>query len=186
MLRRACLALVAGAVLAAAPATAQAPEAPASAVLTLDQERLFTESRFGQRVLARHDEARRALLAENQALEAQLEAEERDLTARRPGLAPSEFRSLADAFDVRAEDIRTRQGAKEQVLRQELNAEQQRFFAAAGPVLEQLLRDRGASVILVPQAILIAVAPIDITDAAIARLDEVLGDGLAPVNAPGD
>ncbi len=183
--RRAFLALLAG-VAAIPPALGRAQEATPQAVLTLDQERLFAGSRFGRRVLAAHDEARRALLAENRTLEAQLEAEERDLTARRPGLAPSEFRRLADAFDVRAEDIRARQGAKEQVLRQELGAEQQRFFAAARPVLEQLARDRGAAVIVVPQVILVAVAPIDITDAAIARLDEVLGDGLATSEAGGD
>ncbi|MFN6978121.1 MAG: OmpH family outer membrane protein, partial [Gemmobacter sp.] len=59
-------------------------------------------------------------------------------------------------------------------------AERQRFFEAALPVLGQLARDAGAVAILTDQAIVLSFDRIDITDAAIARLDAVLGTGEGP------
>jgi Skp family chaperone for outer membrane proteins len=114
---------------AAAPAAAQAA-LPQSPVLTLDEERLFTGSAFGKRVLAELMAAERELAAENRALEEELVA-----------------------------------------------AERQRFFEAAVPVLGDLAREAGAVAILSRQAIILSFDRIDVTDAAIARLDATLGDG---------
>ena len=83
-----------------------------SAVLTVDPERLFAESQFGKAAVARLEAAQQDLLNENKKLEAALEAEEKDLTARRPALAAEDFRKLADAFDKKAEEIRAARLAK--------------------------------------------------------------------------
>ena len=158
---------------AAAPAAAQAPDLPASPVLTLDQDRLFGESRFGRQVEARQEAAQQELIAENRALEAQLVEEERRLTERRSVLAPEAFREQAEAFDTRVETLRRAQEAKSRALLARYDAERQRFFEAALPVLAAIVRDSGASVILSDQAIVLSFENIDITDAAIARLDEI-------------
>jgi Skp family chaperone for outer membrane proteins len=51
------------------------------------------------------------------------------------------------------------------------------FLAAAGPVLEQMMREAGAAVILERRSVFVSANAIDITDEAIERLDASVGSG---------
>lgn len=155
-----------------------------SPVLTLDQDRFYLESAFGQAASARTKADESALLAENQSIFAALEAEEKDLTARRAALAPDEFTQLANAFDAKAENIRAAQDAKGADIARQRNDDQRRFFDAALPVLAEVMAEMGAVAILDKQAIILSFEKIDMTDAAIARVDAVLGDGGAVPQKP--
>lgn len=175
------------AALVAAPAMAPAQETVtplvgAGPVLVLDQDRLFGESRFGKAVLARHQAAIQALQQENRRIEADLEAEERDLTERRAKLPALEFQQLASDFDAKAEAIRKAQAAKSNDIQRRLDQERQQFVDTVRPVLQSLMQDSGASVIIDGRAVFFAVPGLDVTDAAIARMDQVLGDGPAPAS----
>ncbi|MDZ4069726.1 MAG: OmpH family outer membrane protein, partial [Tabrizicola sp.] len=158
-----------------------APDAvPESAVLTLDQDRLFAESAFGKAAIAREAEAVSALAAENLRIEKELEAEERALTARRPNTPKEEFASLAAAFDTKVERIRTEQDAKSRDIARARDVDRQRFLQSAVPVLGDLLADQSAVAIIDKGAIILSLSAIDVTDLAIQRVDSVLGDGSAP------
>ena len=102
-LRRLCVALV---LIGPAPNVGLAQEVR-SPILTIDSDHLYSESAFGQRVLREIEAQTTALAEENRTLEAQLETEERALTAQRDAMAAAEFRALADAFDARVRGIRT-------------------------------------------------------------------------------
>lgn len=170
----------------AAPASvvlAQDIVAP-SAVLTVDPERLFAESRFGKAALARLDHDQSQLLAENKKLEAALEAEEKSLTERRPTLPVEEFRKLADAFDVKAEDIRAARLAKSRNLTTNRDADRQRFLKAAVPILGDMMGEMGALVILDKKTVFLSFERVDVTDRAIARIDSLLDDLLQPKPVP--
>lgn len=159
---------------------AQAQPAPALAgIAVLSQEQLFSGSAFGKALLARDEAARRALQAENQRLDAALEAEERDLTTRRPGMTPQEFGALAAAFDTKVKGIRAAQEAKVRDLAREADQGRQTFAEAARPVLESLMRETGAAVLLDRSTVVMLRDGADLTAAAIARMDGVLGDGAA-------
>lgn len=149
----------------------------ASELRTLDQDRLFRESRFGQRVSRQLEEASRALAAENRRLESELVARERELTELREEMSPEEFGPLAEEFDTRAEEIRSTQEEKSRAITRRNEAERQRFFEAAVPILRDLLEEMGAVAILDSRAVVLASRRIDITDEAIARLDATLGAG---------
>ena len=146
-------------------------------VYTLNQERLFADSLFGQRV--RHEvETRSGIIAgENRRMEQELKDEEAQLTEKRPSLAPAEFRSLADAFDKKVESIRTGQAAKTRDLNKWSETERQRFFKAAFPVLLKLAQEVGASVILDQRSAIISSDQVDITDRAVKRMNETIADG---------
>lgn len=161
----------------AGPVSAQNPSAPGSPVVTLDQDRLFAESRFGRSVLARNEAEEAALAAENRKLEAAFEAEERSLTDLRARMAAAEFRKLADEFDARVEEVRRAQEARFRVLARQRDEDRQTFTETALPVLGRLMNEMGAVVILDRGAIVLSFDRIDITDDAIARLDAELGDG---------
>lgn len=185
---------VAGQDSAAVPAPAEGPATKAEAlpVLTLDRERLFSGTRFGQAVIARFDAEAKALQAENRRIDSALEAEERALTDRRATTAAEEFRALAAEFDAKVEKLRAAQDTKSRDLARQRDEARQQFYDTALPVLGKLMSDLGAVAIIDRGALIISFERFDITDEAIARIDEVLGDGSqlptpeAPAPAPAE
>ena len=163
----------AAAIAAALPclAVAQSP----SPVLTLSQDRLYVASEFGQRVQAELEAASQELSAENRRIEAALIDEEQRLVADRANLPAEEFRALADDFDERVTGIRRAQEQKASAIQRRADAERARFFELAFPVLLRLVEETGAVAILDNSAVIFSVRQIDITEAAIERVNAEIG-----------
>jgi len=166
-----CLAVLAG---LNGQAVAQQEQAP-PAVLTLNQERLYANSLFGQRVRDDLEAASAALAAENRQIETALVAEEAQLVEDRATLDPEEFRKLAEEFDTRVTGIRRAQVEKREALQRAADAERLRFFDMAFPVLFELAEDSGALAILNQNAVILSSRAIDVTDRAIAQVDAAFG-----------
>ena len=187
MARLACLLLVFAAALAGVGAAAQ--EAPRSAInlpspiLTLDPERVYSGSLWGERVAADIDAELQALAAENERIALELTAEERDLTDRRATMAADEFRAAADAFDAKVSEIRRTQDAKSRDLARRADAEKLAFYQALLQPMSEVLTARGAVAILDRAAIFLASDTIDVTDEVIARANALLGAG--PISGRG-
>lgn len=160
-----------------APAPAQQLGLVQSPILTIESDRLFSESAFGRRVAQSIEEEGEALAAENRRIEAELTAEERELTEMRPSMDPLEFRALADAFDARVQQIRRTQDGKARALSQRDDEARVRFLQAAAPVLEAMMREAGAAVILERGSVFLSANATDITEIAIERIDEAIGEG---------
>jgi Skp family chaperone for outer membrane proteins len=171
---------------APAPGAVGRIEVP-SPILTIDQDRVYAASRFGQRV-TRELEARAAeLAAENRRIETDLAAEELALTEVRPTLSAEDFRARADAFDARVVAIREAQDGKARALGSLRDAAREAFWNDSLPVLGRILADRGAVAILDRRVVFVAANAIDITEDVVAALDAALGDGpgLDALPAPG-
>ena len=153
--------------------------APASSILTVDQDRLFNESLWGKRIQAELDAASRALQAENRKIESALTAEEKKLTDKRITTAPADFRTLADEFDKRVTEIRAAQDGKARDLTARRDTERKTFFDAVLPIMGEVMTARGAVAILDNRAIFLSVTSIDATEAIVAAIDNKLGDGSA-------
>ena len=155
-----------------------------SGVVIIDQERLFSESRYGGQVKAELDRASALISAQNRKTEQALAAEEQALTRRRATLAPDAFRVLADDFDARVTALRQESDRTERGLTAWREREQQIFLQAIVPVLGELLQENGADAILDKQSVFLYSERIDVTDRAIARIDARLSDaGLSPDSA---
>lgn len=175
------IATVTGIALALASPLAAQEAVPANGVLLLDQDRLFSDSRFGQRLLGELDAKTKELQTENRKLEADLEAEEKNLTERRATLPPEEFRTLADAFDAKVKAIRVARDAKSNDLAAQREAARKTFIQTAVPILAEILSERGAAAIIDRSAVVLSFDRIDITDLAIARVDALLAPDGATV-----
>lgn len=147
-----------------------------SPILTIDSERLYRDSAFGQSVLREIEAQTSALVEENRALETQLETEELALTEQRQTLPAEEFKELADAFDARVQGIRREREAKGREVSSLLEQQRDQFLGIAIPVLEAIMREAGASIVLEKRSVFISANAIDITDTAIERIDAVLPD----------
>lgn len=165
----------------AVPVVAQDPSGIVQApILMMDRDRLFAETLYGRAVEAQFQADSQTLIAENLRLEQALEEEERALTDKRASLPAAEFQSLATAFDQKTEAIRAAQDQKSRAITSKREQDQQRFLQAAIPVLGDLMREAGAVAIFDQNTVILSLRGVDITDAAIARIDAVLGDGSGP------
>ncbi|WP_171054564.1 OmpH family outer membrane protein [Roseovarius arcticus] len=148
-----------------------------SQILVLDPDRLFAESQVGQRLTDQYQSERDALIASNRELEAQLRGEEQALTASRSTMSATDFRAEADAFDARVRSIRTENERKARDLERGRELAPLALMRMAEPILIQVMRDTGGQIILDNRQVLLRADAIDITDLAIARVDETIGDG---------
>jgi len=171
----ACVAL---AVMGATPLAAQGTQAApvGSAILTIDSERMFLNSDFGKRVAREIEQRGTELAAENRQIEAELADAEQELTDRRATMTPEAFRPLANAFDTRVQETRREQAVKTRALNELLGQEREAFLRAAGPVLQALMAEVGATVVLERRTVFISSNASDITARAIERINATLGE----------
>ncbi|MDC0115879.1 OmpH family outer membrane protein [Octadecabacter sp.] len=149
----------------------------APAILTMDVDRLFARSQFGERIRREYQEGSEALANENGIISDALRREELALAAQRPSMDPALFRTEAEAFDDKAQGIRRAQDAKRRDLEETLNTGREQFLLVTGPILEKLLLDSGASAILERRTVVISLGTIDVTDVAVERINAAIGDG---------
>ena len=154
-----------------------AVQALGRAVLTVDQEAMYRQSRWGLRAQAELAAQSRQVAADNDRAFADLVADEDALTAARATLSPEEFRARAARFDERVVAVRAERQAALEALTQTAERDRALFFQAAAPVLGRVMAARGALVVLDQRTVLIADERIDATAATIAALDAELGDG---------
>ena len=145
-----------------------------SPVLVIDSQQLFSQSVLGQRIQSDLEAAQDALNAKNEDIVAELEAEELALTQKRAEMEPDEFRELAEAFDAKAQRIRRERAAELQQLGLRLEEERQAFLTAVVPVLEEMMREAGAAVVLEKRDVLLHVRAVDVTGLAIERVNQSL------------
>lgn len=150
-------------------------------LLTLDTDRLLTDSAAGRAIDADLAEKSAALASENRRIEAELAEQERDLSDRRSSLSTEEFRAEAAAFDDKVNTIREEQDAKLRDLQTRSEDARRTILEAANPVLGSIMQDTGAVAILEKSSVIVALQAIDITDLAIQRLDAAMGGDTPPV-----
>lgn len=165
-------------------AASQEGEAASPPILTLNQERLYSSSAFGQRVRRELEAASVALAAENRRIEAALVAEEKQLTEDRGKMDPEAFRALAEDFDERVTGIRRAQVDKRNSLQREADTERARFFELAYPVLLDMVKETGALAILNQSAVILSSRQIDVTELSIERVDAAIGAAARPPEPP--
>ncbi|KAB7615883.1 OmpH family outer membrane protein [Amylibacter sp. SFDW26] len=150
-----------------------------SNVATIDQERLFNGSAYGQSFTAKLQKDTNALADENRRIEQELVSEENDLTQKRKELSNVEFRKLASTFNEKVEKIRAEQALKTNELNATLIQARRAFFKLAQPIIIDLMQERGIKFILNNQAIFISTSDGDITDEAIERINTSLSSSPA-------
>ncbi len=142
-----------------------------SPILTIDRDRLLAETQAGSETIAELERLAQALAAENSEIEDALIAEESALTEQRATLKPEEFRALADAFDARVQQLRAEQDEKARLLNRQRDEAPAQFFNEVAPILSEIVREKGAVVVIDLRQVFLSVRGIDITDEAIARIN---------------
>lgn len=172
---RPALFALAAAALAAALGAAGPGAPPAAAepptILIVDRERALRESAPATRLAEAAREQRLALRAELDRLSAELEAEEEEIAALREVATKDAFDARVRAFDARVREARRESAAKGEALEAKLAAARRSLALQLGPVLQELLAERGALLIVDASAALAAQPGADVTEEAIRRFN---------------
>ena len=143
-----------------------------SPILVIDQDRLYAESQAGSALLLGLEAEAQALAEENQRIEQELIAEELELTELRQSTPPEDFRLLADDFDEKVQRIRAEQDEKARALTNARDAAQSGFFQEVTGVILEIVREKGALVVLDRRDVFLSAERIDITNEAIRRIND--------------
>lgn len=162
----ACLA----ATCAVPPAQAQAQQPLATqAILVVDRERVLRDSAPGRALAAAVQEQRLALQGTSAAAEKAMEAEETEIDQIRDRLTPQQFEMRLRDFDQRVRQVRRDSQQASQALHARINDARREMEQALNLVLRDILQERGASVLLNAQTVIMAREEIDITAEAVDK-----------------
>jgi len=148
-----------------------------SDVLVIDIERLLSQTEYGQRLQAGIEAARDELIARNDRVATELEAEEQALTEKRATTPPEEFREMADAFDTKVTRLRRESDQLSRDLERRRDLAPVQFMRVVQPVLAELLEEADAVALLDLRSVILSADVADVTDLAISRIDARIGAG---------
>lgn len=169
-------ALVAAPVCTAAQTQEQRLVLP-SPIMVVDFERVFGETLYGQRIALELTAERERVQAENDRLAQELLAEESALTEARATMEPEAFRTAAEAFNERAQQIRASREEEQTRLVNMRDTERAQFVDRIQPLIAQMMLERGAVVTMDRRSVIHAIGSANATEDVIARIDRDLGDG---------
>ena len=148
-----------------------------SDVIVIDAERLLSETEYGQRLQREIQEERDRLIAYNERVASDLEAEEKSLTETRSETDPEAFRDMADAFDAKVTRLRQDSERMSRELERRRDLAPLQFMRVVQPVLSELLQETEAVVLLDRRSVLLHAEVADVTDLAITRINATVGTG---------
>ncbi len=167
-------ALTANAALAAtAPAPAAPPPLPAPKILVIDRQSILQFSKVGQDIArqmqAYANQAKNDLTAQNKALQAEGQALQQQIAI----LSGDAKQKKIDAFQAKEQGLQLAAQRKEASIQYTAVKAQQTVFQALGPIVQILIQQRGANMILDKNAVVFAnSSAFDITPQAIDQLNQ--------------
>ncbi len=144
---------------------------PAPDIVSLDRERVFTDSIAGKRIQQEIEKRQNALRAENQLIDTQLTEEEKSLAEQRKIDLPDVFATKAAAFDDKVKRVRQEQRDKGQKIVQFATASRVDFFKQVAEVLRAYMAQNGVNLVLEANTVMMSAQQADITQEVINRLD---------------
>jgi outer membrane protein len=161
-----------------------APSPPAKLVV-IDKVAIMQGSKVGQdvarQVQAIANQAKNDLTAQGRALQ----AEGRTLQQQVAILAPDAKAKRLSAFQAKERALQSAAQRKDEQIKAGFYQARQAMEQALGPILQEVVKERGANIVVDKQAVVFATAnSFDITDEVIARLNQRLPTFKVNLNAP--
>ena len=140
---------------------------------TVDMNKLLKQTIVGKKLISDNNSLRQSLQNENDALEAELLLEEKDLSELRRSLSADEFRPKALAFDQKVTIIRLEQAQKEENLLRNIRKKESDFYKNIYPLLYKLLSEHGGLILFDQRNVVLWDSSVDITDEAIDMINRI-------------
>jgi Skp family chaperone for outer membrane proteins len=175
----------AGPVISIAPATPALADPPQPKIVVIDRAAIMQFSKVGQDVAHQIQTAADQAKADLQGQGKALQADGRALQQQVAILAPDVKAKRVAAFQAREQALQGAAQRKDEQLKAAFAQARAAMETALGPILQQLVKERGANMVLDKQAVVFATASgFDITGDAINRLNQKLPAFKINLNAP--
>jgi len=167
--------------LSVAPVLADPPQPK---IVVLDRAAILQFSKVGQDIARQMQAYANQAKADLQGQGRSLQAEGRALQQQVAILAPDVKQKRLDAFRVKEQSLQSMAQRKDEQLKAGFAQARATMEQALGPILQQLVKERGANLVLDKQAVVFANASgFDITGDAINRLNQKLPSIKVNLNA---
>jgi len=163
-------ALIAGTV--SMPATVRA--APPVTVIVVDTQRVLEESKAGKSFQAQMREKIQTYQKGISQQDQQFYSERQDLERQRSILAQDAFQAKAKDFEQRIGDASKKAQDSQKEIAQGENQARGKIAAATEEVVQELAKERSATLVLAKQTVIFFDPAYDVTDETIKRLDKSL------------
>ncbi len=143
-------------------------------ILVLDIRKVLNDSSAGQFILNLYKEEIINLNNEFNILQTQLIAEEQELRDVRPTMEIDAFVKLAEAFDKKSTQTREEYRARKQTIDERLNQDTDRLARILSQYAGEVMEEKGASVVLMKNQVIVSSNAIDITSIVMERADQLI------------
>jgi Skp family chaperone for outer membrane proteins len=158
---------------------------PQPKIVVLDRGAILQFSKVGQDIAKQMQAYANQAKADLQGQGRALQAEGRALQQQVAILAPDVKQKRLDAFRAKEQSLQGAAQRKDEQLKAGFAQARQTMEVALGPILQQLVKERGANLVLDKQAVVFSNSPgFDITGEAINRLNQKLPSIKVNLNAP--
>jgi len=169
--------------LGSAPALAAPPPAPK--VVVLDRVGLLQYSKVGRSVAQQLEALNNQTKANFEAQQKSLVAESQALRTQVAIMAADQRQKKEDAFNAKVRNLEETAQRRAAQIQQAGQVAQAAVAQALGPIVEELVKERGANMVLDKQAVVFSNSnAFDITADAIARLDAKMSNYKVVLGAP--
>jgi Skp family chaperone for outer membrane proteins len=164
----------AAALASSAPAATQAGGPPAPKIIVIDRQTILRLSSAGKAMMTSAQTLSRNADTEFKAQAESLEKELGALQQQLAILAPDARAAKQNEFNTRRDQFQQRVQDRQTQIQNGFAVAGQRLDQALGPILQTIMNERGANMLLDRSAVMLATIDIDVTATAIERLDRAL------------
>ncbi len=149
--------------------------------LFVDKHAIMTQSRLGQdirrQVLAYEDKVQAEFGAQGEALRKEMQA----LQQEQPTLPPDVRAKKTAAFQAKETAYRQNVTARQSLIQGGELVARQRYLAEVGAIVQAIMLERGADMVVEKSSVVASVGGLDITQATIQRLDRKITSFKVPL-----
>ena len=158
----------------AAAAAAAAAGPPVPRVVVIDRNFIMQRSAAGKDMVAQTQSLSKAAETQFRTEEQQLQTEATQLQQQLAILAADVREKREKDFIAKQQAFQSRVQQRQQEIQAGFNKAARQLEVALEPILQAIMKERGANMVLDRQSVIIASVDIDVTPAAVQRLDKAL------------
>jgi Skp family chaperone for outer membrane proteins len=163
----------------AAPAAAAAAGAPASAVqapriVVIDRQQLLQRSAAGKDIFTQTQTLSKQLETQLRTEEGQLQTEATQLQQQMAIMAADVRAQKEKDFNSKQQAFQTKVQQRQAQIQASFNQAARQVEVALDPILQTIMKERGANMVLDRSAVIVATTDVDVTTLALQRLDRAL------------
>jgi Skp family chaperone for outer membrane proteins len=156
------------------PAAAAGAPAPAPKILVVDRQAILRISKVGQDIVRQVNALTASAEAQFRAQRDALQKEEQTIAQQDAILAPDVRAQKRKAFEAKVADFQKKVQARQSMIQGGVLNARRQVEGALGPILQGIMAERGANLLIDRQDVVLAMMDVDVTRVTIQRLDQKL------------